>query len=131
MPNHPAPTNFWRWFDPRNRQIGYWAFILNRITALGLTLYLVLHLIALSQLSQGAAAFVRFRHNKIHGGLKVGFKLLQLFHLPLLAQCFRVKARSNLENRAFRSNRCGEIPLRFREHLEEKRHLPRSKPTCV
>ena len=60
MPNHPSPSNFWRWFDPRNRQIGYWAFILNRITALGLTLYLVLHLIALSQLSQGAAAFNGF-----------------------------------------------------------------------
>jgi len=60
MSNHPTPSNFWRWFDPRNRQIGYWAFILNRITALGLTLYLLLHLIALSQLSQGAAAFNSF-----------------------------------------------------------------------
>jgi succinate dehydrogenase / fumarate reductase, cytochrome b subunit len=60
MPNHPTPSNFWRWFDPRNRQIGYWAFILNRITALGLTLYLLLHLLALSQLAQGAAAFNGF-----------------------------------------------------------------------
>ena len=54
MTNHPAPANFWRWFDPRNRQIGTWAFILNRITALGLTLYLLMHLVALSQLAQGA-----------------------------------------------------------------------------
>lgn len=60
MPNHPSPSNFWRWFDPRHRQIGYWAFILNRITALGLTLYLVLHLIALSQLAQGSAAYNGF-----------------------------------------------------------------------
>lgn len=60
MPNHPAPRNLWRWFDPRNRQIGYWAFILNRITALGLTLYLTLHLVALSQLAQGAAAYNSF-----------------------------------------------------------------------
>jgi succinate dehydrogenase / fumarate reductase cytochrome b subunit len=60
MPNHPAPRNLWRWFDPRNRQIGYWAFILNRITALGLTLYLTLHLVALSQLAQGAGAYNSF-----------------------------------------------------------------------
>jgi succinate dehydrogenase / fumarate reductase cytochrome b subunit len=60
MPNNPTPSNFWRWFDPRKRQIGYWAFILNRITALGLTLYLLLHLMALSQLAQGAAAFNGF-----------------------------------------------------------------------
>ncbi len=60
MTNHPAPANFWRWFDPRNRQIGTWAFILNRITALGLTLYLLMHLLALSQLAQGAAAYDGF-----------------------------------------------------------------------
>lgn len=60
MPNHPAPRNLWRWFDPRNRQIGYWAFILNRITALGLTLYLTLHLVALGQLAQGASAYNSF-----------------------------------------------------------------------
>ncbi len=60
MPNRPAPSNFWRWFDPRHRQLGYWGFILNRVTALGLTLYLVLHLLALSQLAQGAAAFNGF-----------------------------------------------------------------------
>jgi succinate dehydrogenase / fumarate reductase cytochrome b subunit len=60
MPNHPAPRNLWRWFDPRNRQIGYWAFILNRITALGLTLYLTLHLVALGQLAQGAGAYNSF-----------------------------------------------------------------------
>jgi succinate dehydrogenase / fumarate reductase cytochrome b subunit len=52
--------NFWRWFDPRNRQIGTWGFILNRITALGLTLYLGMHLIALSQLIQGAEAYNSF-----------------------------------------------------------------------
>jgi len=30
--------HLWRWFDPRGRKMGSWAFILNRITALGLTL---------------------------------------------------------------------------------------------
>jgi succinate dehydrogenase / fumarate reductase, cytochrome b subunit len=66
--NHPSPKNFWRWFDPRNRQIGTWAFILNRVTALGLSLYLLMHLIALSQLASGAAAydgFVAFAKNPI------------------------------------------------------------------
>ena len=60
MTNRPSPINFWRWFDPRHRQIGTWGFILNRITALGLTLYLGLHLIALSQLAQGPEVYNNF-----------------------------------------------------------------------
>jgi succinate dehydrogenase / fumarate reductase cytochrome b subunit len=58
--NHPSPKNFWRWFDPRYRQIGTWAFILNRITALGLSLYLFLHLVMLGQLAQGPEAYNAF-----------------------------------------------------------------------
>jgi succinate dehydrogenase / fumarate reductase cytochrome b subunit len=57
-----------KWFDPRNRQAGTWAFILNRITALGLTFYLFLHLIILSNLARGEAAydsFLEFAHNPI------------------------------------------------------------------
>ena len=49
-----------KWFDPRARQVGTWAFSLNRITALGLTLYLFLHLIILSQLAQGPQAYDGF-----------------------------------------------------------------------
>jgi succinate dehydrogenase / fumarate reductase cytochrome b subunit len=60
MNNQPSPTRFWRWFDPRFRQPGSWAFILNRITALGLTLYLALHLVALSQLATGPQAYDSF-----------------------------------------------------------------------
>lgn len=41
------------WFDVRNRNVGYWAFALNRLTAIGLTIYLFLHLIVLSTLLQG------------------------------------------------------------------------------
>jgi succinate dehydrogenase / fumarate reductase, cytochrome b subunit len=76
MTNSSSPTKFLRWFDPRNRQVGTWAFILNRVTALGLTLYLLLHLIALSQLAQGAAAydsFIAFAKNPI---FKVGEMLV-------------------------------------------------------
>jgi succinate dehydrogenase cytochrome b subunit len=54
------PANWYRWFDPRNRQIGSWAFILNRITALGLTFYLFLHLVILGQLAQGPQAYDSF-----------------------------------------------------------------------
>ncbi len=49
-----------RWFDPRSRQVGTWAFSLNRITALGLTLYLFMHLIVLGQLAQGPKAYDGF-----------------------------------------------------------------------
>jgi succinate dehydrogenase / fumarate reductase, cytochrome b subunit len=60
MSNTPAPINFWRWFDPRNRSTSTWAFILNRITALGLTLYLFIHLMALGQLAIGQDAYDNF-----------------------------------------------------------------------
>ncbi len=60
MRNEPAPQNFPRWFDPRRRQIGTFAFILNRITALGLTLYLFMHLIVLGKLAQGPEAYDSF-----------------------------------------------------------------------
>lgn len=61
MANNPSkPTNFWRWFDPRFRSVNTWGFILNRITALGLTLYLFLHLIVLGKLAQGPQAYDDF-----------------------------------------------------------------------
>lgn len=51
---------FWRWFDPRSRSFSTMAFILNRITALGLTFYLFLHLIVLGKIAQGAQAYNEF-----------------------------------------------------------------------
>ena len=71
MTNNEQPKikqDITKWFDPRNRQAGTWAFILNRITALGLTFYLFLHLIILSNLARGEAAydgFLEFAHNPI------------------------------------------------------------------
>lgn len=64
--NQPSPTKFWMWFNPIGRETGGWAFILNRVTALGLTFYLYLHLVVLSQLAVGPAAydsFVELMHN--------------------------------------------------------------------
>lgn len=60
MSNQPRPMNFPRWFDPRRRSIGTWGFILNRVTALGLTLYLFLHLWMLGKLAQGPEAYDSF-----------------------------------------------------------------------
>jgi len=60
MQNAPAPSRFPQWFDPRKRHPGNWAFILNRITALGLTLYLFLHLFMLGKLAQGPEAYNTF-----------------------------------------------------------------------
>ncbi|GAB4573819.1 MAG: succinate dehydrogenase subunit C [Anaerolineae bacterium] len=48
------------WFDVRNRGVGSWAFALNRLTGLGLTFYLFLHLVVLSTLLQGEAGWDQF-----------------------------------------------------------------------
>ncbi len=60
MKNNAAPTKWIAWFDPRWRSIGTWGFILNRVTALGLTLYLFLHLMMLGKLAQGEQAYNSF-----------------------------------------------------------------------
>ena len=60
MNNQPSARNFWNWFLPFRRQTGGWAFALNRLTALGLTFYLFLHLAALGQLAQGPQAYGNF-----------------------------------------------------------------------
>lgn len=52
-----APTG---WVDPRGRSLGAWAFAGNRITGLGLVLYLYLHLGVLTTLLWGAHAWGRF-----------------------------------------------------------------------
>ena len=58
---HPS-----RWLDPRGRHLGTWAFVLNRLTGLGLVAYLYLHLIVLSTLLRGPEAWdglvAVFRH---------------------------------------------------------------------
>ncbi len=66
--NQPSPSKFWMWFNPIGRETGGWAFILNRVTALGLTFYLYLHLVVLGQLTKGPEAydgFVDLMHNPI------------------------------------------------------------------
>ncbi len=48
------------WFDPRGRNVGGWGFIINRLSAIGLTVYLYLHLYMLGKLAQGPEAFDAF-----------------------------------------------------------------------
>ncbi len=48
------------WFDVRRRRVGSWAFALNRLTGLGLTFYLLLHLGVLSLLLKGEAGWNQF-----------------------------------------------------------------------
>ena len=49
-----------RWFDVRHRKLGMWAYALNRITGIGLVVYLYLHLVVLSTLSRGPGAWDAF-----------------------------------------------------------------------
>lgn len=58
--NQPSARKFWSWFVPIGRQIGGWAFALNRVTAIGLTVYLFLHLVILGKLAQGPASYDQF-----------------------------------------------------------------------
>jgi succinate dehydrogenase / fumarate reductase cytochrome b subunit len=49
-----------QWFDVRGRRIGMWAYVFMRLSAIGLVAYLCLHLVVLSQLAQGPAAWDGF-----------------------------------------------------------------------
>lgn len=51
---------FLRWFDFRSGRVGMLAYILNRVTAIGLVVYLYLHLVVLSMLAGGAAQWDPF-----------------------------------------------------------------------
>lgn len=50
----------WQWADVRGRNLGLWAYLLNRLTGLGLTAYLFLHLAVLYTLTQGPDGWNRF-----------------------------------------------------------------------
>lgn len=49
-----------RWLDVRQRRLGMWAYVLNRVTGIGLVIYLYLHLAILSMLSRGPGAWDAF-----------------------------------------------------------------------
>jgi succinate dehydrogenase / fumarate reductase cytochrome b subunit len=49
-----------QWFNVRGKGVGFWAYVVMRLSALGLVLYLSLHLVILSQLAIGPAAWDGF-----------------------------------------------------------------------
>ncbi|HLI89406.1 MAG TPA: hypothetical protein VKV37_12010 [Ktedonobacteraceae bacterium] len=58
--NYPRVRRAGRWFDLRRRRMGMWAYALNRITGIGLVVYLYLHLVILSQLPGGPGSWNAF-----------------------------------------------------------------------
>jgi succinate dehydrogenase / fumarate reductase cytochrome b subunit len=62
MPNldYRKPSRAGAWLDVRRRKLGMWAYALNRITGIGLVVYLYLHLVVLSLLLGGPAAWDSF-----------------------------------------------------------------------
>ena len=48
------------WFNLKGKRVGFWAYVVMRLSAIGLVLYLFLHLVILSQLAQGPAAWDGF-----------------------------------------------------------------------
>jgi len=63
MPMQHEPL--WRralraWFDPRGRDLGLIAFALHRLTGIGLTFYLLLHLVVLTTFLRGESAWQDF-----------------------------------------------------------------------
>lgn len=57
---YPKVRRAGRWFDVRQRKLGMWAYVLNRITGIGLVVYLYIHLGVLSLLSRGPGSWDAF-----------------------------------------------------------------------
>ena len=70
--NQPSARRFWSWFIPFRRDIGSWAFALNRVTAIGLTFYLFLHLGVLGLLARGPGAYDQFLELTENPFIKLG-----------------------------------------------------------
>lgn len=70
-----SQRNVIRWFDARGRSSGMWAFVMNRLSAIGLTVYLFLHLAVLGTLARGPEAYGAFL-DLIHNPFFVAGELL-------------------------------------------------------
>ncbi len=56
----PAERKPAEWFNLKGKRIGFWAYVVMRLSAIGLVLYLFLHMVILSQLAQGPLAWDSF-----------------------------------------------------------------------
>ncbi|MFN8473453.1 MAG: succinate dehydrogenase, cytochrome b556 subunit [Anaerolineae bacterium] len=83
-PSAPVSRKNWvRWFDPRGRSIGSWAFIFNRLTGLALAAYLPIHFFIISSLYRGADAWdglMAFFRSPFALLFDVGLVLALLYH---------------------------------------------------
>jgi len=70
--NQPSARKFLSWFIPVGRQAGGWAFALSRVTAIGLTFYLFLHLYVLRLLALGPGHYDEFLALTEHPIIKFG-----------------------------------------------------------
>lgn len=48
------------WFNLKGKRVGFWAYVVMRLSAIGLVLYLFLHMVILSQLAVGPAQWDSF-----------------------------------------------------------------------
>jgi succinate dehydrogenase / fumarate reductase cytochrome b subunit len=48
------------WFNLKGKRVGFWAYVVMRLSAVGLVLYLFLHLVILSQLAMGPVQWDSF-----------------------------------------------------------------------
>jgi succinate dehydrogenase / fumarate reductase, cytochrome b subunit len=56
----PVKRKPMEWFNLKGKRVGFWAYVVMRLSAVGLVLYLFLHLAILSQLAMGPAQWDNF-----------------------------------------------------------------------
>jgi len=56
----PVKRKPMEWFNLKGKRAGFWAYVVMRLSAVGLVLYLFLHLVILSQLAMGASQWDNF-----------------------------------------------------------------------
>jgi succinate dehydrogenase cytochrome b556 subunit len=98
MRNIPSPAYAPRHFDPRDRQVGAWAFMLHRLSGPGLTFYRGLHLAVLTRLAQGPQVYSDFVASSQSPLIKIGGAILlagPLFHGLNGIRLLRLKKRAS------------------------------------
>ena len=56
----PVKRKPMEWFNLKGKRVGFWAYVVMRLSAVGLVLYLSLHLLILSQLAMGPSSWDGF-----------------------------------------------------------------------
>ena len=56
----PVKRRPMEWFNLKGKRVGFWAYVVMRLSAIGLVLYLFLHLVIFSQLAMGRVQWDSF-----------------------------------------------------------------------